>query len=173
MSKIFLISDHHFGHENILTFLRKDGSRLRDFPTMKIMNEYMIHCWNEVVKPEDKVYHLGDVTFSNRFLPIMENLHGTKVLIKGNHDNLKISQYAQYFKDIRAYHVLDRIVLAHVPIHPDSLARWKGQVHGHTHANNLEDERYFNVSVENVNYTPVAFEQIREYFDSERGRESS
>lgn len=162
--RIFLISDHHFSHNNILTFKRNDGSPLRDFPSVSIMNEYMIQKWNDVVKPGDKVYHLGDVTFSNRFLPIMDNLHGEKVLIKGNHDNLKISQYMQYFKDVRAYHVLDKIVLAHVPIHPESLQRWKGQVHGHTHANNLIDPKYVNVSVENVDYTPVDFEQIREYF---------
>ena len=162
--KTFLISDHHFGHENILTFKKNDGTLLRDFSSVKDMNEFMIYCWNRVVSPEDKVYHLGDFCFSNRHLSILDSLHGTKVLIKGNHDNLKMSQYMQYFKDVKAYHILDSIVLAHIPIHLESLNRWRGQVHGHTHANNMNDPKYFNVSVENVAYTPVDFEEIREYF---------
>jgi calcineurin-like phosphoesterase family protein len=88
-------------------------------------------------------------------------LNGTKILIKGNHDNLKLSQYAQMFKDVRATHTLDKFVLSHIPIHPDSLARWKANIHGHTHANNLDDPRYINVSVEQINYTPIDFEEIK------------
>jgi calcineurin-like phosphoesterase family protein len=108
--------------------------------------------WNNVVKPEDKVYHLGDVGFKNfeYMKRVFDYLNGTKILIKGNHDNLKLSQYAQMFKDVRATHTLDKFVLSHIPIHPDSLARWKANIHGHTHANNLDDPRYINVSVEQL-----------------------
>ena len=65
-----------------------------------------------------------------------------------------------------AYHVLDKIVLSHVPIHPESVARWKGNVHGHLHENKLEDKRYMNICVEHTDYTPVDFESIREYFNT-------
>ena len=162
----FLISDTHFFHDNILTFKREDGTPLRDFSSMKHMMQFMVDQWNSVVKPGDKVYHLGDTAFKNAgSLRVFADLHGDKVLIKGNHDVLKPAQYLSYFRDIRAYHVLDKILLAHIPIHPDSLARWKGQVHGHTHNNNLKDKRYFNVSVENINYTPIPFEEVRKYFN--------
>lgn len=171
MSKTFLISDTHFGHANILSFKKKDGSLLREgFKDIKDHDLELIQRWNNVVNKEDKVYHLGDVGFTNfpHVKRIFDALNGTKVLIKGNHDNFKLSQYAQIFKDVRAIHVLDGIVLTHVPIHPDSLYRWKGNVHGHLHENILEDKRYLNICVEHTNYTPIDFEEIREYFNVRR-----
>lgn len=165
MAKTFLISDTHFSHSNILTFKTKEGAPLRPFSDINEMHKTIIDNWNKVVSPNDKVYHLGDVGFKNNTnLRIMEVLNGDKVLIKGNHDNLKLSGYQKYFRDIRSYHVLDNILLAHIPIHPENLGRWVGQVHGHTHSNNMTDPRYFNASVENINYTPIDFEEIRRYF---------
>lgn len=164
----FLISDTHFSHSNILTFLNPDGSRLRSFDSVAEMDETMVENWNKVVKPNDRVYHLGDVCFKNAYLQaIMPRLNGTKVLIKGNHDELKPSQYLQYFKDIRACSILDKFLLTHIPIHPDSLSRWKANIHGHLHSNVVKlpdgtpDKRYINVSCEQINYTPIPFETIR------------
>jgi calcineurin-like phosphoesterase family protein len=137
------------------------------------MDENMVENWNKVVKPNDRVYHLGDVCFKNAYLQaIIPRLNGYKnaVLIKGNHDSLKLSQYAQYFKDIRACHQLDRFILTHIPIHPESLSRWKANIHGHLHGNIVKlpdgspDNRYINVSVEQIDYTPIAFETIRDRY---------
>lgn len=170
MANIFLISDTHFGHSNILSFKRTDGSPLRPgFDGIKVHDLKLIENWNSVVGKQDKVYHLGDVGFTN--FPYIKNifdaLNGTKVLIKGNHDNFKLSQYMQIFKDVRATHVLDKWVLSHVPIHTQSLDRWKGNLHGHLHEHKVmwnnnadEDLRYVNLCVEHINYTPVPFEEI-------------
>ena len=65
MTKTFLIADTHFGHNNIINFLKPDGSKLRNFLSIYDHDEYIIDKWNSVVKPEDKVYHLGDVGFKN------------------------------------------------------------------------------------------------------------
>lgn len=168
MAKTFLISDTHFGHKNILTFRNSLGHLIRDgFKDIDHHNEVLIERWNSVVKPEDKVYHLGDVGFKNwtAMEKILTRLNGTKVLIKGNHDNHKLSQYAQVFKDVRAYHVLDRFILSHVPIHPHSIGRWKANIHGHLHQDDVGDPNYFNVSVEKINYTPIDFEVIRKHYD--------
>lgn len=163
--KTFLISDTHFGHANILTFKNNDGSNLRPYSSLEEMNETLISNWNSVVSSEDKVYHLGDVLFTKKWLDlILPRLNGTKVLIKGNHDNLKLSQYQQYFKDVRAYHVLDKFLLSHIPIHPESLSRWDANIHGHLHNNTLPDDKYLNVSVERINYTPVDFEYVRSLY---------
>ena len=165
--KTFLIGDTHFGHSNILTFKKQDGSPLRVFDNIYEHDEYLIYKWNLVVKPEDKVYHLGDVGFKNFTVlnQILSRLNGSKILIKGNHDNMKLSQYAQHFKDIRGSHVLDKFILTHIPIHPDSLSRWVGNIHGHMHSNSLPDSRYINVSVEQLNdYTPIDFEEIKRKF---------
>ena len=164
MSNIFLISDTHFGHTNILSFLKKDGTKLRHFNSVEEMDETLINNWNSVVSKEDKVYHLGDVNFCSftKLKEIFDRLNGTKVLIKGNHDDkLTLNQFSQLFKDVRAYHILDKYILSHIPIHPESLYRWKANIHGHLHNNIIDDPRYINVSVERINYTPISFEEIR------------
>jgi calcineurin-like phosphoesterase family protein len=58
---IFLTSDHHFGHERMCSFLRPNGKKVRPWSCAAEMDEALIERWNAVVKPGDKVYHLGDV----------------------------------------------------------------------------------------------------------------
>jgi calcineurin-like phosphoesterase family protein len=167
----FLISDTHFGHANILNFKKSDGTPLREgFTDIKEHDLELIKRWNYVVGKNDKVYHLGDVGFTNfpYVKNIFDNLNGEKILIKGNHDNFKLSQYAQIFKDVRAVHTLDKIVLSHIPLHPMCLDRWKGNAHGHLHEHLVYDglDRYVNVCVEHIDYSPIEFESVREYFNS-------
>ncbi len=158
---VFLISDTHFGHYNIIKYCN------RPFISSEEMDETLIENWNKVVSKEDKVYHLGDVGFKSflRMEELFNNLNGTKILIKGNHDNFKLSQYAKLFKDVRGSHQLGGCLLTHIPIHPDSLSRWKANIHGHVHNDTLEDKRYVNISVENINYTPISLEQILNELD--------
>lgn len=164
MPNIFLIGDTHFGHSNILTFKKANGDPLRVFKDITEHDEYLIYKWNSTIRPNDKVYHLGDLGFKNftALSLILSRLNGEKVLIKGNHDNFKMSQYMQHFKDVRATHTLDRMVLSHVPIHPDCLIRWDYNIHGHLHSNKIKDKRYINVSVEHLdNYSPISFEELK------------
>lgn len=167
---VFLISDQHFGHKNILNFKRRDGiTPLRVFSSVEEMDETMVERHNSVVRPQDKCYMLGDLVIHNRMLPIMERLNGEKILIKGNHDQEKLSGYAKYFKDVRGSHQLAGYLLTHIPIHPNSLSRWKGNLHGHLHADVVgdyidgiwePDHRYTCMSVEHTNYYPIALEEI-------------
>lgn len=167
---IFLASDLHLGHANILTFLDDKGDRIRPFDSIQEHDETIIHNWNKVVRPSDKVYLLGDIAFKNTHLELIGRLHGIKTLVKGNHDGLKASQYLQYFKDIRSCSILDKFILTHIPIHPDSLSRWKANIHGHLHQNVVKlpdgspDPRYINVSMEQISFTPIPFETIRSRF---------
>lgn len=159
--KTFLISDTHFGHKGVTQFLRADGTKLRPWNNVEEMDDALIKNWNRVVSPEDKVYHLGDVVINKKALKTLINLNGRKILIKGNHDIFKPHEYLAYFSDIRAYHILDGYLLAHIPVHPKSLGRWKGQIHGHLHANTVGDPRYVCVSVEQINYTPILFDEVK------------
>jgi len=166
---IFFISDTHFGHSNILNFKKDDGSPLRVFPSIEDHDEYLIQRWNSTVKVTDKVYHLGDVGFKSfsKLAVTLSRLNGQKILIKGNHDGFKLSQYAQFFKDVRGSHTINKFILSHIPIHPESLARWKGNVHGHLHANKYADSRYINVSVEQLSdYAPISLEDLELKYDS-------
>lgn len=171
MPNVFLISDTHFRHKNICSFFTDDGSKMRPWDNVEEMDQTMADNWNSVVKPTDKVYHLGDVAIKNRRdLEILNQLHGKKVLIKGNHDIFKIKDYLPYFYDIRAYHVLDKMLLSHIPVNSGSLGKFKGNVHGHLHervvrdADGIQDMRYKSVCVEQINYTPIELSEIQKYF---------
>ena len=164
MTTTFLISDTHFGHKGVTRFLRDDGTKLRPWDSVEEMDEALVANWNRVVTPYDKVYHLGDVVINRHALNTLYRLNGRLILIKGNHDNFRLDEYTPFFDDVRAYHVLDDILLAHIPVHPESLRRWRGQIHGHLHANTLDDPRYVNVSVEQINYTPIPFDEVKQRF---------
>lgn len=164
MGNIFLTADTHFSHGGVCKFLRNDGSKLRPWDNPEEMDEYMIQEWNKLVRPNDKVYHLGDVVIARKALAVLERLNGDKVLIKGNHDIFKITDYLKHFRDVRGYHVMDKMLLSHIPVHPDSKGRFVANVHGHTHANVLEDPWYVCVCVEQTDYRPIAFEEIRSRF---------
>ena len=165
MSTLYLIADTHFGHKGMCHFTDKEGVKLRPWATVEEMDEAMVANWNSVVKPHDKVYHLGDVVINRKALPTLTRLNGTKVLIKGNHDIFKLSDYSLYFKDIRAYRVLDNIICSHIPIHTYCKARFKGNIHGHTHSNIMDDPWYQSVCVEQINYTPISWEVMRARFN--------
>lgn len=160
---IFLISDTHFGHWNMVhLFRRADGSPARDFASVNEMDERMIANWNSVVTPQDHVYHLGDVTMNpSHNLHLIKRLNGHKRLVLGNHDSGKVQEYlAAGFQKIFASRVLDGWLFTHIPVHPDSInKKWKGNIHGHTH-HACYPAPYVNVSVEVIDYTPVALESI-------------
>jgi len=166
MAKVWVTSDNHFGHEGMYKFVKNDGTLVRPHGSAGAGDADMVARWNAVVSKEDKVYHLGDVAFSKRHLDILHQMNGTKVLIKGNHDRLKLSQYSQHFKDVRGVHVIGKCVMTHVPIHPESKARWNGNIHGHLHSNivKLPDSRpdpwYYNACVEVNDFTPVLLDTI-------------
>lgn len=168
MSNTFLIADLHFGQATCMNWLNADGSRMRPFESVFEMDETIIHNWNEVVKPIDKVYVLGDVAMKKAYIKQMERCNGKKVLIKGNHDIFKLEEYTPYFYDIRATHKLDNFILTHIPIHTDSITRWAhGNAHGHLHAGTVKlqsgdvDQRYICVSLEQTSFTPIALETMK------------
>jgi len=188
MPTTFVISDTHFGHEKTCTvFKREDGSPLRPFASAEEMDETMVERWNAKVRPNDKVYHLGDVVINRKSLHIMHRLNGDKVLIKGNHDIFKLSDYTEHFRDIRAYHVLNGMIFSHVPVHEESLARFGCNIHGHLHANRVKkfrgtdsktgailysdkiDPRYFCACVEHIDFAPISLEEVSERIIAQGG----
>ena len=171
MSEVFFCSDHHFGHNNIIKFTDKSGNKIRPFDSIEQMHETIIPNHNSVVGKNDIVYFLGDVTFNKKYLPLLNEMNGEKYLVKGNHDCFNATTYLEYFKDI--YGVIKKydFVLTHVPIHPSQLDRWKLNVHGHLHKDivlldNVPDARYYNVSMEAINCTPVSLDTIKQFVES-------
>lgn len=175
MSKnVFLISDTHFGHKAMYErpFLRPDGTPLRPWSSAEEADEAMIERWNAVVGPSDKIYVLGDIAIPMSGLKALEYLNGDKVLIQGNHDWPFEKKLGLYFRSIRAYWKLDNYTLSHVPIHPDSLRNFDGNIHGHLHSGRVMDcgkvdPRYFCVCVEHTNYAPIAWEEVKLRFQQQ------
>jgi len=175
MPSVFLVSDTHFGHNGVCHFTRNDGvTKLRPWDTAEEMDEFMVEAWNKKVKPTDKVYHLGDVVINRRALKIMSRLNGDKVLIRGNHDIFRDDEYREYFRELRAYHVMNGMILSHIPIHEESLGRFGTNIHGHTHANRVMkdgavDVRYHCVCVEQTDFAPILFEDVIRRIEAEGG----
>lgn len=168
MSELFIVSDTHFFHRNIIKFTREDGSKIRDFETLDDMHQHIITKWNSVVSKTDVVWHLGDVSFgSSKNLEILNELNGIKNLVPGNHDHHRMETYYKYFNSIFSSFSFDRYLLTHYPIHRSSLFDITCNIHGHTHEKNvmegnLEFLWYFNVSLENIDYTPINFTVLKE-----------
>jgi len=141
VQKIFLTSDHHFGHENIIRYTG------RPFKDIYEMDECLIENWNKTVSKRDLVYHVGDIFVCSKRLfrnpsqhaeNIRRRLNGQIFLIKGNHEAVA-SDLPHLFGWVRDYYKLkvtdpdtDRgtqeIVLFHYPIEV-----WDKSHHGAWH----------------------------------------
>jgi calcineurin-like phosphoesterase family protein len=189
MPSIFLISDPHFGHQGVCKFMRNDGvTKLRPWDNAEEMDEYLVKVYNERVRPNDKVYFLGDVVINRKALKTLARLNGDKVLIRGNHDIFRDDEYREYFRELRAYHVMNGCILSHIPVHEASLGRFGCSIHGHLHANRVMkargvdartgdilysdeiDPRYYNVSVEQTDFAPILFEDVLKKIKEQGGQ---
>ena len=163
MNKIYVISDTHFGHENSLKWTDEEGNKLRPFSTVEELNNTIVNNWNSVVKNGDHIYHLGDVVIQKQYLDIVKQLNGKKRLVLGNHDIFETKLYLEVgFQKLCGVRVFPglKAILTHFPVHPNSLREGWVNVHGHYHSTNLDDNRYINVSVEQINYTPVLLNDL-------------
>jgi calcineurin-like phosphoesterase family protein len=188
MPATFLVSDTHFGHAGVCKFTEADGvTKVRPWTDPDEMDEEMIRRWNDAVRPNDKVYHLGDVVINRKSLKTMTRLNGDKVLIRGNHDIFRDDEYREYFRELRAYHVLNGMILSHIPLHEASLGRFGVNIHGHLHSNKVKkargvdartgailysdenDVRYHCVCVEQTDFTPILLEDVCKRIEAEGG----
>ena len=174
MSDIFVTSDTHFNHKNILTFNDKIGKPVRPFSSVEDMNETMIDNWNSVVKKGDKVYHLGDVFFGPKedFQKLWPRLNGSKRLVVGNHDDIKWLSAGGFFQKITMWRIFKdwKLIFSHVPLREDQFrGDFNGttpsegmlNVHGHTHQNPSPPGPYKCVCVEQTGYRPLSIEELK------------
>lgn len=167
MPAVWLTADTHFSHQGVCRFMRSDGvTKLRPWETIEEMDEELVKRFNNRVSAKDKCYFLGDVSMNRHGLKVLDRLNCKNlVLIKGNHDIFKLSDYTPYFRDIRGYHVMNGLILSHIPVHESSLGRFGANAHGHLHServmkNNEIDPGYFCVSVEQTDFAPILFEDV-------------
>lgn len=160
--KIFITSDTHFNHSNMITWENmpkrfifnsqpklKKGTPEFDLNILKEdtikMNETIINNWNSVVGKDDLVYHLGDFAFAsaNKTIEIIKRLNGNIHLIIGNHDNYKLLKKIKdffvnvdHYKEIR-YLYEDKkyhICMMHYPIQQWNRMQYNSMMLcGHSH----------------------------------------
>ena len=86
---LFFTADPHYQHYNIIEYCN------RPFKTAEEMDEAIIKNFNYYVRDEDVTYWLGDMGLATpEYLQtILSRLHGTHILIIGNHDQHGINTY--------------------------------------------------------------------------------
>jgi len=162
---IFVISDTHFNHSNIGIYCNRP----------KKWKKLIIDNWNNTVKNDDIVIHLGDFAFGSKekVKDLFQSLNGKKYLIRGNHD---LRRGPKSWSDIGfviledPYHFnvnnLD-IYLSHKPLINNFYAQKCICICGHWHNKSSfiwynNNKIYVNVSVEQTNYHPLTVKSIIE-----------
>lgn len=157
-------SDTHFSHVNIIKYSH------RPYVDTEHMNAELINNWNQVVKPDDLVYHLGDVAFGdkNKIPSLVSRLNGHKVLIFGNHD-LKHGRLMSQIVDAgfeaiheELYVKIDGhdVYMRHIP-DMEFIPSEKATYHlcGHVHDSWTRTGPILNVGVDVRNYRPVSLQE--------------
>lgn len=168
---LYLLSDLHLGHGNIIEY--ED----RPFTSESEMDTALIANWNAVVQPDDTVLYGGDLTLAreSKALEYLEQLNGEIHFIYGNHDKLPRNEVIPLL-DKQLVHTIrfsyDGFVFyyTHWPQNLPTVVAdervWK--IHGHVHGSEEypfidQENRRVNVSVEKVNYKPISIEEIIAY----------
>lgn len=153
----FLIADLHLGHKKVIGF----ESEARPFATIEEHDEAIVERWNSVITKRDVVWVLGDVLFGLHSFDTLARMKGMKKLVMGNHDQYPAAKYLEHFSSIYGVVRESGVILSHVPVHPDQLRkRYAANIHGHLHSKTLDDPRYYNVSAEQNNLTPILFDKV-------------
>jgi len=154
-------SDTHFGHSRIIQYCN------RPFANHEEMDEEILKRFNEVIKPGDELYHLGDLSWSSYDLNKFFSRLNTKQvhLIYGNHDTKKTKHpNIVSYSDIKSVTIDGQtMILCHYP-----MRSWKNQSHGsfqlygHCHGTLSGIGRQMDIGVDTNNFYPYSFEQIRD-----------
>jgi calcineurin-like phosphoesterase family protein len=149
------------------------------------MNADLIARWNEIVAPADTVWVLGDVAMGHiaDTLPRVRHLHGTKILVTGNHDRCWPGHGARSVEWLDRYREVGfteihhdvvevtvgghRALACHFPYRGDSqdidryvdsrpIDRGDWLLHGHVHERWRQHARMINVGVDAWQWRPVS-----------------
>lgn len=170
---IYFWSDTHFNHAGIINYCA------RPYKDVKEMNAGLIDRWNQVVRPQDDIYLLGDFGFDYRppvhvqfefsrgepLLDIFNKLNGRKRLLRGNHDMKNSEVLAlpwQSIQDIAIVrHNKVKAVCCHYPMEswPDA-HRGSLMLHGHSHGSlKRKIPHRFDVGCD-IYTTPISFDNF-------------
>lgn len=157
---IYFTSDTHFGDARVLRIDR------RPFANMSEHDAALIRNWNEVVTPDDEVWHLGDFAASRSGFAeqLLSQLNGAKRLIIGNNDStatVTVAGWAstQHYAELTVDgHFL---ILCHYPFRTwNQLGKGSINLHGHSHGRLKPMPRQFDVGVDPQGLQPKTLADI-------------
>ena len=158
--KIFVTADTHFNHENIIKYCD------RPFKNVKEMNEAIIKNWNDTVREDDIVYHLGDFGFGTKeeLQEIFNRLNGKKYLIMGNHD-YRVGR--NYYIDLgfnevyKKKFLIDNLVSTHKPCDVlDGYINLYGHIHNKPVDSKYDDDKHFCVCLDKHDFKLIDLEKV-------------
>lgn len=157
--KIFIYSDPHFGHKNVIKYANRPFSNINE------MNSQLIKNFNKVVGHDDVVYILGDFSFLNTIstTEILKSLNGYKFLIKGNHDRKTNTAYRKMgFTEVydKPIVLMNFFILSHEPI--DENVGNMINIYGHLHQNGINSYMSYCACVEKTDYKPVSLDEVED-----------
>ena len=178
MSKVYMVSDTHFGHAKIITLCS------RPYKNIEAMNKDLILRWNNTVAKDDIVFHLGDFGFGDkrRIAEIVRALNGRIVLCLGNHDGHGIKwHYDVGFYNVYKYPIVyaREYLLSHAPFFPledfndgkTPFINIFGHIHNRTTIPTFGPS-HACISIENIDYRPMTFEEIANNIKNAKAKSS-
>ncbi len=158
----FFTADTHFGDVHIL---RQRGAA---FGSIEAHDEVLVARWNEVVSPDDQIWHLGDFAADasrEHCRSVFDRLNGRKHLVRGNHDTNRVLELPWNEPPVETVR-LDardeagtewRFFLAHYAHRAwPGLWRITRHLYGHTHGRIPDTTRSCDVGVDAWEYRPVS-----------------
>lgn len=157
-TKIYVWSDIHFGHQNIIKYCN------RPYPNWDLMNECLVGNYRNIVGHEDIVIFGGDIGFMKEWNinEILADLPGYKIQVVGNHDFNRDGSLKNLAFDERhlcfVFDVVDedieyQLLFTHYPL--TSVPDGCYNVHGHIHDKVVPGDKHINICVEHTGYKPV------------------
>lgn len=170
---VYFTSDTHFNNKFVFERERKF------FKTVEKMNNYIIYTWNNLVAPEDIVYHLGDFGGYDDKFEYIKKLNGKVILVMGNAEEQFLANYynnnfdtfKKYLLELGFFNVIksegfeieakhiygDFLYLVHKPI---NCVKDMFNLFGHVHKLYVAKDFGINVGVDCHNFCPLSLENI-------------
>lgn len=171
MSRIWLTSDTHFYSKTILLYEN------RPYDTVSQMNADLIKNWNDVVRFDDIVFHLGDFGLSafEELREVFLELNGKITLVRGDNDDTLTN-----LLDIGFDAITDKVhlaykhwefVMTHIEIDEpfyDDINHPYINLHGHTQGKITVNRNRINVGCDSWQYTPVNIDEVLVEYKKQR-----
>ena len=194
MENIYITSDIHYSHKNIVGGITKwrneqgeiPSDRVRNFETLEDMNYALVDNINKVVGENDILYFLGDLTLSNNGTKsndeFIEQIKcKNKYLILGNHD-MMIRKYRDYFLSDGKFKLIaenyylkidDKIIYLTHKLNTNLRLLNENEYHLHGHFHNrgeirFTDNRSMDIGIDgNENFEPYKLIDVLNLVDKQ------